>query len=200
MAKPAVPRATAASSRVAWRFPLSVRQARRFAPMLRAQLAGRSPAPRPERAGGDVPVAGRLVAGNAWINAHNLFPHGVPYAGVNKSGMGGGVLSTDTLLDYQDGVDRLDISSLGIGFGDLRIVDSGANVLVFYDESDPADRGLVVITGHSASDMDSSDFIFALGTVLVAHPCQHLGVAFSSDNGPNDAHASDARDIADYLC
>jgi energy-coupling factor transport system ATP-binding protein len=43
--------------------PLSVRQARRFAPMLRAQLAGRSPAPRPERAGGDVPVATTRLLG-----------------------------------------------------------------------------------------------------------------------------------------
>jgi aldehyde dehydrogenase (NAD+) len=45
-------------------------------------------------------VAEAMVAGNSWINAHNLFPHGVPYAGVNKSGMGGGVLSPETLLDY----------------------------------------------------------------------------------------------------
>jgi aldehyde dehydrogenase (NAD+) len=45
-------------------------------------------------------VAEAMVAGNSWINAHNLFPHGVPYGGVNKSGMGGGVLSIDTLLDY----------------------------------------------------------------------------------------------------
>ncbi len=45
-------------------------------------------------------VAESMVAGNSWINAHNLFPHGVPYAGVNKSGMGGGVLSADTLFDY----------------------------------------------------------------------------------------------------
>lgn len=45
-------------------------------------------------------VAERLVAGNSWINAHNLFPHGVPYAGCNLSGMGGGVLGPDTLLDY----------------------------------------------------------------------------------------------------
>ena len=45
-------------------------------------------------------VAEAMVAGNSWINAHNLFPHGVPYAGVNKSGMGGGVLSVDTFLDY----------------------------------------------------------------------------------------------------
>ncbi len=45
-------------------------------------------------------VAESLLAGNSWINAHNVFPHGVPYAGINKSGMGGGVLSVETLLDY----------------------------------------------------------------------------------------------------
>jgi acyl-CoA reductase-like NAD-dependent aldehyde dehydrogenase len=45
-------------------------------------------------------VAESLLAGNSWINGHNLFPHGVPYAGINKSGMGGGVLSVETLLDY----------------------------------------------------------------------------------------------------
>jgi aldehyde dehydrogenase (NAD+) len=45
-------------------------------------------------------VAEALVAGNSWINAHNLFAHGVPYAGCNLSGVGGGVLGPDTLLDY----------------------------------------------------------------------------------------------------
>jgi acyl-CoA reductase-like NAD-dependent aldehyde dehydrogenase len=45
-------------------------------------------------------VAESMVAGNSWINAHNLFPLGVPYAGVNKSGLGGGVNSPETLFDY----------------------------------------------------------------------------------------------------
>jgi len=45
-------------------------------------------------------VAEALVAGNSWINAHNVFAHGVPYAGVNLSGLGGGVLGPDTLFDY----------------------------------------------------------------------------------------------------
>lgn len=45
-------------------------------------------------------VAEALVAGNSWINAHNLFPLGVPYAGVGKSGVGGGVNSVETLFDY----------------------------------------------------------------------------------------------------
>jgi acyl-CoA reductase-like NAD-dependent aldehyde dehydrogenase len=45
-------------------------------------------------------VAESLVAGNSWINGHNLFPHGVPYGGCNLSGMGGGVNSPETLLDY----------------------------------------------------------------------------------------------------
>jgi aldehyde dehydrogenase (NAD+) len=48
-------------------------------------------------------VAESMVAGNSWINAHNLFPLGVPYGGVNKSGMGGGVLSPETLFDYWRG-------------------------------------------------------------------------------------------------
>lgn len=45
-------------------------------------------------------VAESMIAGNSWINAHNVFAHGVPYGGVNKSGMGGGVLSIETLMDY----------------------------------------------------------------------------------------------------
>lgn len=45
-------------------------------------------------------VAERLVAGNSWINAHNVFAHGLPYAGCNLSGCGGGVLGPETLSDY----------------------------------------------------------------------------------------------------
>lgn len=49
-------------------------------------------------------VAERMVAGNSWINAHNLFVHGVPYGGINKSGVGGGVLSNETYMDYTRGL------------------------------------------------------------------------------------------------
>ncbi|MFN9718907.1 MAG: aldehyde dehydrogenase family protein [Planctomycetota bacterium] len=45
-------------------------------------------------------VAEAFVAGNGWINAHNVVVHGVPYGGIGKSGMGGGVVSPDTLNDY----------------------------------------------------------------------------------------------------
>lgn len=45
-------------------------------------------------------VAEAFDAGNGWINSHNVVVHGVPYAGVKKSGMGGGVVSLETLLDY----------------------------------------------------------------------------------------------------
>lgn len=40
-----------------------------------------------------------MVADNSRINAHNVFPHGVPYGCINKSGMGGGVNSSETLFD-----------------------------------------------------------------------------------------------------
>ena len=45
-------------------------------------------------------VAEAMVAGNSWINAHNIFAHGIPYGGCNLSGMGGGVLGPETLTDY----------------------------------------------------------------------------------------------------
>lgn len=45
-------------------------------------------------------VAESFESGNGWINAHNVVVHGVPYAGIGKSGMGGGVVSPETLNDY----------------------------------------------------------------------------------------------------
>jgi aldehyde dehydrogenase (NAD+) len=45
-------------------------------------------------------VAEKMVAGNGWINAHNVFAYGLPYGGVNLSGLGGGVNSPDTFRDY----------------------------------------------------------------------------------------------------
>ena len=49
-------------------------------------------------------VAESFVAGNGWINSHNVVVHGVPYSGVKQSGMGGGVGSLETLLDYYRGI------------------------------------------------------------------------------------------------
>jgi acyl-CoA reductase-like NAD-dependent aldehyde dehydrogenase len=45
-------------------------------------------------------VAEQLQAGNSWINAHNVFVHGVPYGGIKLSGLGGGVLGQNTYFDY----------------------------------------------------------------------------------------------------
>ena len=45
-------------------------------------------------------VAESMTAGNSWINAHNVFAQAFPTAASNKSGMGGGVLSVETLMDY----------------------------------------------------------------------------------------------------
>jgi aldehyde dehydrogenase (NAD+) len=45
-------------------------------------------------------VAERMIAGNSWINTHNFFAYGLPYGGVNLSGMGGGVNSAETFYDY----------------------------------------------------------------------------------------------------
>ncbi|MEL6997779.1 MAG: M10 family metallopeptidase C-terminal domain-containing protein [Pseudomonadota bacterium] len=65
----------------------------------------------------------------------------------------------DVILDFEDGLDRIDMSSQGLSFADLRIVTSGANVIVFYDRSDPADYGLVTVNNLGVSDLTASDFI-----------------------------------------
>ncbi|KXJ50547.1 MAG: aldehyde dehydrogenase [Neptuniibacter sp. Phe_28] len=45
-------------------------------------------------------VAEKMIAGNSWINAHNVFAYGLPYGGINMSGVGGGVNSPETFYDY----------------------------------------------------------------------------------------------------
>ncbi len=45
-------------------------------------------------------VAEKMIAGNSWINAHNVFAYGLPYGGINKSGVGGGVNCPETFYDY----------------------------------------------------------------------------------------------------
>lgn len=45
-------------------------------------------------------IAEKMIAGNSWINAHNVFAYGLPYGGVNLSGIGGGVNGPDAYSDY----------------------------------------------------------------------------------------------------
>lgn len=45
-------------------------------------------------------IAAELVAGNSWINAHNVFEYGLHYGACNQSGCGGGVNSRATFEGY----------------------------------------------------------------------------------------------------
>lgn len=45
-------------------------------------------------------IAEKMIAGNSWINAHNVFAYGLPYGGYGLSGTGGGVNSPETFQDY----------------------------------------------------------------------------------------------------
>ncbi|QIA63256.1 aldehyde dehydrogenase family protein [Vibrio astriarenae] len=45
-------------------------------------------------------IAARLVSGNSWINAHNVFEYGLHYGACNQSGCGGGVNSRATFEGY----------------------------------------------------------------------------------------------------
>lgn len=66
---------------------------------------------------------------------------------------------TDTVLDYDDGTDTLELSGFGaIGFGDLSITDVGgdAHIAVGDGEDDP----IAILAGVAAPDLDASDFHF----------------------------------------
>ncbi|MDR9828570.1 aldehyde dehydrogenase family protein [Vibrio sp. FNV 38] len=45
-------------------------------------------------------MAAKLVSGNSWINAHNVFEYGLHYGACNQSGCGGGVNSKATFEGY----------------------------------------------------------------------------------------------------
>jgi aldehyde dehydrogenase (NAD+) len=45
-------------------------------------------------------LAPQLAAGTCWLNCHNVYTPGVPYAGINLSGLGGGVLGEGAFYDY----------------------------------------------------------------------------------------------------
>lgn len=68
----------------------------------------------------------------------------------------------DTVLDFQDGTDILDVSLAGItGIEDLFISQSGSNALVYFNEVDR-----ITLRDTDVADLDTSDFIFdALGPI-----------------------------------
>lgn len=45
-------------------------------------------------------MAAKMESGNSWINGHNMGAPGLPYAGINYSGMGGGTGAPETMYDY----------------------------------------------------------------------------------------------------
>ena len=62
----------------------------------------------------------------------------------------------DVITDYEDGSDRIDLSALGIGFGDLTISLGSGDTLV-----EDLGSGLSIrLTGDHTADLDAGDFIF----------------------------------------
>lgn len=65
------------------------------------------------------------------------------------SGMG-----TDTITDFEDNVDRIDLTLLGIGFSGVTISQSGANALV------ASGANQILVQNIAASSLTASDFYF----------------------------------------
>ncbi|MCH2164606.1 MAG: calcium-binding protein, partial [Marinovum sp.] len=61
---------------------------------------------------------------------------------------------TDTLVDYQDGTDQIEILSGAATFGDLSFSDSGSNAIITFGNVS------IIVQGTSSSVFDAGDFIF----------------------------------------
>ena len=60
----------------------------------------------------------------------------------------------DTVTDFELGLDLLDLSATGLGFGDVAIVQSGASAFLYHGDD------MIVLTNTTASSLDQDDFIF----------------------------------------
>ena len=66
----------------------------------------------------------------------------------------------DRILDFENGIDLIDISGLGLGFGDLLITGSGAAMINFAG-------GSLMLDGVAAGDLSAANFIEAVGAPSV---------------------------------
>ncbi|MDA8708420.1 hypothetical protein N9M10_03505, partial [Hellea sp.] len=61
---------------------------------------------------------------------------------------------TDRINDFEDGTDLIDLSSLGISFADLMLVQTGQNVQIDTGE------GIINVNDAMVADFDTTDFFF----------------------------------------
>ena len=66
---------------------------------------------------------------------------------------GGG---NDTVIDFENGIDRLEIGDLAYNFGALKIVQSGADTIIYTGSA------TVTLENTQAADIDASDFSFRM--------------------------------------
>ena len=87
--------------------------------------------------GGDNTITGGEDADQFWI-ANGKFPE-----------------STNTITDFESGVDVIGIAGLGIGFEELSIFDNEGNALISNDDND-----LAILQGVDAASLNADNFVF----------------------------------------
>lgn len=61
----------------------------------------------------------------------------------------------DTVADFEDGLDLIDLSATGAAFGDLNVTQNGADTVIDYG------AGTITLAGIDAANISASDFTFA---------------------------------------
>jgi len=89
----------------------------------------------------------------------------------------------DTIADFEDGVDIIDLSATGLGYGDLTITQVGADTVIGYG----ADT--ITLTGIDAGQISEADFLFGLNPIILQNiPSIKGSLNFGPDEiAPNDS-------------
>ena len=68
----------------------------------------------------------------------------------------------DTVSDFEDGLDIIDLTAMGIGFASLEITDSAEGVHIIYETDAGGDAiGEIILTGMLAENISEEDFHFS---------------------------------------
>jgi Ca2+-binding RTX toxin-like protein len=82
----------------------------------------------------------------------------------------------DTILDYEDGVDKIDMTQTGLKFSDLKITQVGADTV-----ASSASGSSITFTGIKASQITAADFTFASAAPTNAAPASAAPSTPSAD-------------------
>ncbi|MND66065.1 hypothetical protein D3C80_574510 [compost metagenome] len=73
----------------------------------------------------------------------------------------GAIWGQDEIFDFEDGVEKIDLSATNLAIGDLTIADSFGSTQITVTADVNGDIGSITLTGVPAANVTADDFVFA---------------------------------------